>query len=270
MEQLWNKILAFLPTLGITLLILVVGYFATKLLIRIVRKAFTKTHLDPSLISFFLYAIRFTCYALIVIAALTKLGISTTGLLASFSAAAAAVALALKDKIADLASGIIILITRPFVTGDFIEFGKFKGFVLKIDLIHTKLLTYDDTNIIIPNSRITSNEVNNYTHHPEMRVVLNVPMSYSVNIDDVKRVLLETVNKTEHLLTDEAHTPQVRLEKYGESSLDFSLRCWCNFEDYWTVYFSLTESVKKALDDNHLTIPFNQLDVHIVDQAKAK
>lgn len=268
MEEIKQKVLDYLPTVGFTALIILGGVLLTLLITKIMRKAMAKSKLDPSLISFFVRAVRIVLYVLVLIAALTKLGVSTTGLIAFFSAAAAAVALALKDNISDVASGIIILFTRPFVTGDFIEFGNFKGTVLQIDIIHTKLLTYDDTNIIIPNSRITSNEINNYTNHPEMRVVVKVPVSYTANIDDVKSVLLSTAAKTALILTDEAHTPQVRLEQYGDSSLDFTVRCWCNFPDYWTVYYSLTESLKKALDDNRIPIPYNQLDVHIVDQPK--
>lgn len=268
MEGFKDKILNYLPTIGITALIVVAGIVVTLLITMILRKAMAKSKLDPSLVTFFIRLVRVLCYSILAIAALTQLGVSTAGLIAFFSAAIAAVALALKDNISDIASGIIILFTRPFVTGDFIEFGSFKGTVLKIDLVQTKLLTYDDTNIIIPNSRITSNEINNYTNHPEMRVVLKVPISYSADLETVKKVLLSTAGRTEHILTDEAHHPQVRLEQYGESSLDFTVRVWCDFKDYWTVYYSLTESVKKALDENGLTIPFNQLDVHIVDQPK--
>ena len=268
MEDFRDKIVQYLPTIGIAAVILVAGILVTLLITYIARKAMQRSKMDTSLTSFFIRLIRIGCYTIIVIAVLTRLGVSTAGLIAFFSAAVAAVALALKDSISDIASGIIILFTRPFVTGDFIEFGNYKGTVLKIDLVQTKLLTYDDTNIIIPNSRITSNEINNYTNHPEMRVLLKVPVSYTADIEDVKRVLYDTVDGTEHILTDSAHTPQVRLEQYGESSLDFTLRCWCRFEDYWTVYYSLTESVKKALDENHIPIPYNQLDVHIIDNQK--
>ena len=268
MEDFKEKLLQYLPTVGITALIIVGGFILTILICRIAKKSMARTKLDPSLVVFFVRLIRIVCYIVILIAALSQLGISTTGLLATFSAAAAAVALALKDNISDIASGIIILFTKPFITGDFIEFANYKGTVLQIDLLHTKLLTYDDTNIIIPNSRITKNEVNNYTNHPEMRVLLKVPVSYTADIEQVKKVLYETANGTDLILTDAAHTPQVRLEQYGESSLDFTLRCWCHFKDYWTVYYSLTESVKHALDKNAIPIPYNQLDVHIIDQPK--
>ena len=266
MEKIKDKVLEYLPTLGIALAILVGGIVLTILISKLVRKALSKTKLDPSLVGFFIHVIRIACYCVIGMSVLSRLGVSTTGLVAFFSAAVAAVALALKDNIADIASGIIILFTRPFVTGDYIEFGQYKGYVQKIDLVQTKLLTYEDTNIIIPNSKVTSNEINNYTAHPEMRVKVLVPVSYDCDLDATKRVLLEAVKGTDNIFTDEAHTPVVRLDKFGESSLDFFVLCWCDFKDYWGVYFALTERIKKAMDANGLHIPYNQLDVHIVDQ----
>ena len=266
MEQFKEKLLAYLPTIGVSAAILLGGFLLTILIIRIARNAMKRTKLDPSLADFFIHVIRIVCYSIIIMSALSQLGVSTTGLVAFFSAAVAAVALALKDSIADLASGIIILFTRPFVTGDFIEFGDHMGYVQKIDLVHTKLLTYEDTNIIIPNSKITTNEINNYTAHPEMRVKINVPVSYTADIDKTKKVLFETVSKNPDILTDKEHTPLIRLNQFGESSLEFFIVCWCDFKNYWTVYFALTEAIKKALDQNDIHIPYNQLDVHIVDK----
>lgn len=267
MEDFYNTILDYLPTLGSAALIIAIGIIVTLIATKIAKKAMKRSKMDESLVAFFIRTIRIVCYVIISIAALSKLGISTTGLVASFSAVLAGVALALKNNLSDIAGGIIILFTRPFVTGDFIEFGNYKGFVIKIDMMQTKLLTYDDTNIIIPNSRITSNEVNNYTAHPEMRVLLKVPVSYAANLDQVKTILLKTVGETPLILTDSEHQPQVRLEQYGESSLDYTVRCWCHFKDYWTVYYTLTESIKKAFDENGVSIPFNQLDVHIVEKV---
>ena len=266
MEKFKQAILDYLPSIGVTAAILAGGFLITLLISHLTKKALKKTKLDPSLASFFIHVIRILCYSIILLSALSRLGVSTTGLVAFFSAAVAAVALALKDNISDLASGIIILFTRPFVTGDFIEFGSYMGYVQKIDLVHTKLLTYDDTNIIIPNSRITSQEINNYTAHPEMRVKVDVPISYTADIDETKRVLMETAKSIPLIYTDESHEPKVRLNKFGESSLDFSVLCWCDFKDYWTVLINLTEEIKKALDKNGISIPFNQLDVHIINR----
>lgn len=268
MEKLKEKFFEYLPTVGAALGILIGGFLLSLLVVHIFRKALGRSKLDPSLVSFFVHVVRLLCYSIVVLSVLTHLGVSTTGLVAFFSAAVAAVALALKDNISDIASGIVILFTRPFVTGDYIEFGEYKGFVQKIDIIQTKLLTYEDTNIIIPNSKITTNEINNYTAHPQMRVKVDIPVSYKADVDTTRHVLLETAKTIPNILTDEAHTPVVRLSKFGESSLDFFIICWCDFKDYWDVYFNLTDAVKRALDQNGIQIPYNQLDVHIIDQPK--
>ena len=266
MEKFMQNILDFLPTLGIAIVIAAVGILVTILIVKIAKKAMGKSKIDPSLANFFIRLIHIVCYVMIAIAVLSRLGVSTTGLIAFFSAALAAVALALKDNISDIASGIVILFTRPFVTGDFIEFGTYKGFVQKIDMIHTIIRTYDNTEVIIPNSKITTAEVNNYSSKPEIRVVIDVPVSYTADIDKTKEVLFNAAKSVDKILTDEQFTPQIRLQRFGESSLDFVVRCWCSFEDYWTVYYQLIERIKKSLDENNIPIPYNQLDVHIIDQ----
>ena len=267
-EKLWGKLLDTLPDIGYALLILAIGLLLIFIIAKAAKAAMTKAKLDLSLIGFFVRLIKLLGFVIVLIAALSKLGVSTTGLIASFSAALAAVALALKDSLSDIASGIIILFTKPFVTGDFIEFGDTKGFVQKIDMLHTNILTYDDTNVIIPNSKITSEKVNSYTSHSEIRVLIHVPIPYSADIEEVKKVLLDTMSREELILTDEAHTPSVKLENYGDSALNFTTRCYCHFEDYWTVYYSLTEKFKINLDKASIEIPFNQLDVHIVENVK--
>ena len=266
MDDFLKKIYDFLPTLAIALVILAVGILITILIAHLAKKGMKRSKIDPSLANFFVRLIWILCCVMIGIAVLTQLGVSTTGLIAFFSAGLAAVALALKDHIADIASGIVILFTRPFVTGDFIAFGSFKGYVEKIDMIHTKIRTYDLTEVIIPNSKITTAEVDNYSSKPEIRVEIDIPIGYNADIDKTKQVLFDAASAVDKTLKDERYTPQIRLERYGESALEFKVRCWCNFEDYWPVYYSLTEGLKKALDENNIPIPYNQLDVHIVDQ----
>lgn len=267
-KELWTEfktsIIKYMPDLVSALVIAVVGIVIAIFAVRIARKAMAHRKVDPSLSAFICKAVRILIYVFTLLAAMSALKISTTGLIAFFSAAAAAVALALKDKLSDIASGIVILFTKPFVTGDFIEFGSRSGFVEKIDVMHTNLRTYDGTNIIVPNSVISSSEVNNYTAQPQTRVTVHVPIPYDADVQKVKAVLLKTLLTQENILTDEAHKPGVCLDKYEESSLDFVARCYVNFKDYWSVYHSLTERIKSALDENGITIPFNQLDVHLI------
>ena len=262
-SNLMKTIAAYLPDLGAALVILLVGILIAWLAVKAIRKTMTKRKVDPSLTSFVCRATRVLIYVFAVLAAMSSMHISITGMVAFFSAAAAAVALALQGRLSDIASGIIILFTKPFVTGDFIEFGKYQGFVQKIDLIHTDILTYDGTNVIIPNSSIAGSEINNFTQHPQIRVTVNVPVPYDADIEQIKSILFDVMENTDLILREEAYAPKVRLEGFGESALEFTTRCFCNYQDYWTVYYALTENIKNAFDKNGIIIPFNQLDVHL-------
>ena len=265
--KFWNVGYEFLFRIGGSILIVVIGFFAARLITYLFGKAMMKTNIDVSLINFFKRVIRIVCYVIIAISALSNLEISTTGIIASFSAVAAGFALALKDSLSDIASGVVILFTRPFKTDDFIEFDDHKGFVEKIDLMHTYMRTYDDTNVIIPNSNVTTTKVTNYTTNPEVRVQVFIPIAYEADFDKVKEIVVDRMKKTDKVILDiEKFTPVVRLESYQESSLEVIARCWVNFKDYWTVYYSLTENIKKDLEANDLVIPFNQLDVHLKNE----
>lgn len=265
-DNLKINLISYLPQLISALVIVALGLLIAFVVVRITRKAMTRKGVDLSLTDFVCKAVRILIYILTLFSALSAMEISIAGLVAFFSAAAAAIALALKDRLNDIASGIVILFTRPFVTGDFIEFDNYAGFVQKIDIMHTNILTYSRTNVIVPNSVISSSKVNNHTAEPIVRVQVDLPIPYDADIDRVKEVVFGVLKTTEHLVHDETRQDSVNLEKFGESALEFSVRCYCDFKDYWTVYYSLTQSIKEALDKNGITIPFNQLDVTIKNQ----
>ena len=273
-KEMWNRftqsIVNYLPDLGGALVITVIGIVISLIAVSLTRKALQRKKVDPSLVDFISRCIRLLIYVFTLLAAMSALHISITGIVAFFSAAAAAVALALKDRLNDIASGIVILFTKPFVTGDFIEFTKFSGFVQKIDVMHTNIRTYDGTNVIIPNSVISNAEVNNYTTHPQIRVTITVPIPYDADIKQVQTILTEVIENTDLVLDDEKYPKKVRLEKFGDSALEFSVRCYCEYKDYWTVYYALMEGIKNTLDQNKIAIPYNQLDVHVVNQTDHK
>lgn len=273
-KEMWNRftqsIVNYLPDLGGALVITVIGIIISIILVSLTRKALLRKKVDPSLVDFIARCVRLLIYAFTLLAAMSALHISITGIVAFFSAAAAAVALALKDRLNDIASGIVILFTKPFVTGDFIEFAKYSGFVQKIDVMHTNIRTYDGTNVIIPNSVISNAEVNNYTAHPQIRVTITVPIPYDANIKQVQALLTDVIEHTDLVIDDENYPKKVRLEKFGESALEFTVRCYCEYKDYWTVYYALMEGIKNTLDENKIAIPYNQLDVHVINKNDDK
>ncbi len=266
-SSLWNEfkkdMIQAVPHLVSALIIIAVGILLAFIAVRITRKALQRKKSDPSLSAFICRAVRIVIYVLTLFSALSAMDISIAGLVAFFSAAVAAIALALQARLSDIASGIVILFTKPFVTGDFIEFGSHKGTVQKIDIMHTSMLTPEGTDVIIPNSVISSSEVNNYTAEPILRVQVDVPIPYDADIEKVKEVLYGVLKHTDKLIRDDTHQDTVVLDRFGDSALDFKVRCYTDFKDYWNVYFQLTESIKKALDESEIAIPFNQLDVHI-------
>jgi small conductance mechanosensitive channel len=249
---------------------IVIAIIVIKIITVIIRKAGQRREVDPSLLKFFIRISWIAGIVIVIMHVLSMLNFSGAGLIAIFSAAAAALALALKDNLTDLAGGIIILFTKPFKTGDFIEFGDHKGYVEKIDLMHTSLRTYDDTNVIIPNRCLTTTEVNNYTKNPEVRVQLFVPISYEEDIERVKKVLYNVCYSIDNVIDNEKFSPKVRLERFGESSVDLAVRVWTNFSNYWQVYYGLTEGIKKEFENHDIVIPYNQLDVHIDKEAVVK
>lgn len=242
---------------------IVLAIITVKILIALLRKTAKRKDMDPSLLKFFIRIIWIAFWVIIAMRVMSLLNFSGAGLIAAFSAAAAALALSLKDNVTDITGGIVILFSKPFVTGDFIEFGDHKGYVEKIELMHTYIRTYDDTNVIIPNRVLTTNEVNNYTTNPEIRVQIFVPISYEADFEYVKKILFNICINTENVINNEKFSPKVKLERFSESSVDLVVRVWTNFTNYWQVYYDLMESIKKEFENKDIVIPYNQLDVHL-------
>ena len=256
--------LALLPKLLFAILIFVVGHFLIKLIVKIMDKTLAKFHLDPSLVSFLENCVRVALYVVLALVILSTLGIPTAGIIAAFSACAAAIALALKDSLSNIASGITLLFTRPFGTGDFVQIGDESGTVMRIDLMHTKLCAPDNKHIIVPNGQMATSEVINYSVEEFRRVELIFNISYDNDLEKAKEVIMSCIRRhPAAILNDEGKEPFVRVSGYLDSSVKITGRLWTRSGDYWTAYFDLLEGVKKEFDKAGITIPYNQLDVHI-------
>ena len=254
---------SILPKIIGTVLIVLVGWIAVGIITKILRNALTKakTKLDISLINFFVTAANICLKLLIVLSALNNLGISTTGLIAAFSAAAVAISLALKDSLGNIASGIIILISRPFSTGDLIDAGGSLGTVARIDMIHTTLRTPDNRLIVIPNGQLMNMTITDYSKEPTRRLDLTFGISYDNDPEKAKAIIMDTVKA--HPMSLNEPEPFVRVSEHADSAVIITLRVWCKTENYWTLHFDLLEQVRTAFDKNGISIPYNQLDVHV-------
>lgn len=249
---------------------LVIGYAAARILSAMLKKALTRCSVDISLTKFLCSAVRIFVYIIAIISALGILGIPTTGLIAGMSAVAVAISLALKDSLSSLSAGIFLLITRPLMTGEVVKVQDYLGTVKEIKLIHTIIRTLDGNDVIIPNSTIIGSTVINYSREDVRRIDHVFSISYDNDPELAKSVMLKTVLRNERILKmpQAPEEPFAKVSAYAASSVDITLRVWCKSSDYWDLYFELLESIRREFDKNGISIPYNQLDVHIDDSEK--
>ena len=265
----WQAILDYLiqlaTTWGIRLLAaIVVLVIALKLIgwiKKFIRKSPKLDKLDPSLRSFMSSFASIMLYVLLVIVIAGMIGIPATSFITILASCGVAVGLALQGSLSNFAGGLMILLFKPFEVGDYIEACGESGVVKEITVVYTVLLTTDNKRITLPNGTITNSVIENYSAEDLRRVDLTVNTAYSCDIEKVKAIV--TTLAEQHPLALAEPAPQVRLSAHGDSSLTYVVRVWCKNADYWDVYFDLTESIKKAFDENGVEIPFPQMDVHV-------
>jgi small conductance mechanosensitive channel len=243
------------------LIILLLGYWGAKVIKKVLRNVLGRGKMDPTLISFISNMIYALVLAFVAISALSRLGIQTASLVAVLGAAGLAVGLALQGSLANFAAGVLMIIFRPFKVGDRIEAAGVVGVVDEIDILTTQLKTPDNKVIIIPNSKITDGHITNFTTNPQLRVDMVFGVSYSDDIDKVKSVIEDYLANDARVLKNPA--PMVRVLALSNSSVDFVVRPWVKGADYWDVFFDTTENLKKRFDEEGISIPFPQRDVHI-------
>jgi len=243
------------------LAILVIGIWVAKLIRRIIGKALQKRSIDKTLITFLVNLLYFLLLTVVVLAALGRLGIETTSFIAILGAAGLAVGLALQGSLANLASGVLLIIFRPIEVDDFVKIADEEGFVEKIQIFTTQIKTFDNRTIIIPNSTVTSGKIINYTSKEIRRVDLSIGISYDDNIKKAIDAITDLCSSNPKVLKDPA--PYVGVVEYGDSSINLTVRPWCKTDDYWDVFFEINEQMKPALDDRGISIPFPQRDVHL-------
>jgi len=264
-EQLIEQVRELAVSFGLNIIsaiaILVIGIWIAKLIRRTLDKQFVKRNVDPTLVKFLVNMLYFILLVVVVLASLGQLGIETTSFIAILGAAGLAVGLALQGSLANFASGVLLIIFRPFKVEDFVKLADEKGFVEKIQIFTTQIKTFDNRTIIIPNSVITGDKITNYTDKEVRRVDLSIGISYGDNIKHAIDSLMEILNNHPKVLKDPA--PFVGVTGYGDSSIDLTVRPWCKTEDYWDVFFEVNHSIKEQFDAKGVSIPFPQRDVHL-------
>lgn len=264
MEDLLLRIQELIALYGLkviaALLILIIGRWIAKIIRRISGKILVKRSVDPMISSFVENLVYIALLVFIVIAALAQIGIQTTSFIAVIGAAGLAIGLALQGSLSNFAAGFLILIFRPFKAGDYVEAGGKAGSVEKIQVFTTHLVTVDNKSVIIPNSKIMGDVITNYSVKDKRRVDFVFGVSYGDDLDKVRSVIKNVIEKDSRILKDPE--PMILVGELADSSVNFTVRVWVNTSDYWGVFFDTIEMVKKSFDAEGITIPFPQWDVH--------
>jgi small conductance mechanosensitive channel len=243
------------------LIIFIAGWWTAKFLRDLLVKLMETRKVDAMLVSFTGNLIYLVLIAFVVIAALNKLGVQTTSIIAILGAAGLAIGLSLQNSLSNFAAGIMIILFRPFKVGDFVEAAGISGFVDGIQMFFTQLKTPDNKTITVPNSSITSSIITNYSAMDKRRVDLVFGISYNDDIRKAKAILQDILDKEERILGDPE--PIIAVSGLADSSVNIIMRPWVNTDDYWKVYWDLTEIVKIRFDEEDITIPFPQRDVYL-------
>ncbi len=251
----------FLINFATALAILVIGWWVAKLVRKLIVNIMESKDIDALLVSFTSNVSYIALLAFVIIAALGELGVQTTSFVAIIGAAGLAIGLSLQGSLSNFASGIMIIFFRPFKVGDFIEAGGVSGIVEGIQIFSTQMRTGDNKAIIVPNSSITGGNITNYSAKDTRRIDLVFGIGYGDDIKSAKQILEAIIAQDERILKDPA--PIVAVSELGESSVNFVVRPWVKTEDYWDVYWDLTEKVKLRFDAEGISIPFPQRDVHV-------
>jgi small conductance mechanosensitive channel len=265
----WAEVLTMIQTTGVDLgmriitaiFIFFVGKWVVGLVVKGLLKGMQKSDMDVTLRRFIANLARMLLMLFVIIAAIHQLGIQTASLIALVGAAGLAVGLALQGSLSNFAAGVLIVLFRPYKVGDWIEGGGVSGTVEEVQILTTVLKTGDNKRVIIPNSQIMGTTITNYSANDTRRVDLVVGVSYSDDLDKVRSELKDLVAADDRILDDPAVT--IAVSELADSSVNFVLRPWVKTENYWGVYFDLTEAIKKRFDEVGISIPFPQQDVYL-------
>lgn len=251
----FNKILTdSMPTVLMLIAVIVIGYASVKIIIKLIKKVLIKTSIDHTAITFILSFLRVILYVIVVITALSTIGVNVASLITAVGAAALTAGLALQDTLGNIASGMIILLSKPFIAGDILEFEGITGKVENIKVFFTTIHTLDNKIVTIPNSRLTTNNVINCTKVDKRRVDLKYSISYDDDISKVKALIYTLISENDKVLNDPE--PTVYVGKHLDSGIEIVVMLWTTPDDYYSVYYYMQENVKLTFDKNNITIPY--------------
>ena len=252
------------PLILAALGIVIVGFIISNLIGKLVIKGLQAKGVDPSVHSFIKTIVSLILKFIFILSALSTLNVDVSSFVTALGAAGVTAGIGLQASISQLASGIQILANHPFKSGDYIDVGTVSGKVREIKMMYTVLITVDNKRVIIPNSYITSNNIINYNAEDRRRLDLVFSVSYDADIAKAKQVILDVIKKNNLIFTDPE--PVIAVKEHAASSVNIACLIWCTADEYWNVFYYMQEAVKLSFDENNISIPYGQLDVHITKE----
>lgn len=250
----------------IAVLFIVIGMKIVSMVMKLVKKSFDKSKLEVSVAGFLLSVIRVLGYILVFITAATIVGVEVTSFVTILGTASMAIGLALQGALSNLAGGVLILILKPFSVGDYIveNNNNMEGTVVAIDIFYTRLLTYDNKLVVIPNGILTNNSLVNVTNEVNRKMEVKIAIAYDSDIKKVKDLVYELLGADKRILTSEPK--DVFIDSFAESGMILGIRAWVKTEEYWNTLWDLRENLKELFDANDIEIPYNRLDVNVLNE----
>jgi small conductance mechanosensitive channel len=250
----------------VAVLFIIIGLRLVSVFLKILRRSFERSKMESSVAGFLLSIIRVLCYTLVFITAAAIVGFEVTSFVTILGTASLAIGLALQGALSNLAGGVLILLLKPFELGDYIiENNKNnEGTVISIDIFYTRLRTHDNKVVVIPNGILADNSLVNLTNEVKRKVEVKIAIAYNSDIKRVKEIVYGLLNEDGRILDEEPK--DVFIDSFDDSGMTLGIRAWVKTEDYWSTTWDLREKVKTAFDDNQIEIPYNRLEVDLLDR----
>jgi len=260
-DNLLDRIKSALPTLIFAVIVFIIGIVAVKIITKIISRFMKKSTVDNAAIAFLVSFIRVVLYTIVIVSALTLVGVPMSSIIALIGAAGLAISLALQNYLSNLAGGFIILFSKPFKSGDMIEIDSTTGQIKSINILYTKMLTSDNKTVLIPNGKVADAKIINYSEMPTRRLDMTFDISYSNDFEKAKEIIQGITDRNK--LVHKDPEPLIRLGAHKESALEIVVKLWVANDKYYELFYDMSEAVKREFDKHGIEIPYNQLDVHI-------
>ena len=268
LEGMVPSLLSFLVQVIVAIIVLLIGSRIIKFLLKLIKKSLDRSKVEAGVVTFLCSLVKYSLYFVLAMIILAQFGVTTSSVVAVLGSAGLTLGLALQGSLSNFAGGVLILLLKPFVVGDYIIDGATgqEGTVSSITIFYTKLLTVDNRMILIPNGTLSNSSITNVTHMEKRRIDLLIGVSYEANLAKIKQVLLDVVKSEDKILPGEP--VDVYVSELADSSVQMGVRAWVKTEDYWPIRWKMTEDIKNALDANGISIPYPQMDVTIAMQKE--